>query len=118
MRGVRTQALSLWQGSIRETWQIEFRAPAIPRRRRCGEGFVHGIPVRLCLKASAGEFLRQLPRVRELLQTVAMSLVAAQGERMLLPQHLPLELRVRLMRGAVAGSRGSRLETQGLSGKD
>ena len=31
-----------------------------------------------------------------------MSLVAAHGERVLLPQHLPLELRVRLMRGRVA----------------
>jgi len=40
--------------------------------------------------------------VRELLQTVDMSLVAAQGERALFPQHLPLELRVRLMRGSVA----------------
>jgi two-component system NtrC family response regulator len=39
--------------------------------------------------------------VRELLQTVDMSLVAAHGERVLLPQHLPLELRVRLMRGRV-----------------
>jgi two-component system NtrC family response regulator len=40
--------------------------------------------------------------VRELLQTVDMSLVAAQGERTLFPQHLPLELRVRLLRGRVA----------------
>ena len=40
--------------------------------------------------------------VRELLQTVDMSLVSAQGEAMLLPQHLPLELRVRLMRGRVS----------------
>jgi Transcriptional regulator containing PAS, AAA-type ATPase, and DNA-binding domains len=40
--------------------------------------------------------------VRELLQTVDMSLVSAHGERVLLPQHLPLELRVRLMRGRVA----------------
>jgi len=40
--------------------------------------------------------------VRELLQTVGMSLVSAHGERVLLPQHLPLELRVRLMRGRVA----------------
>ncbi|MDR3639880.1 MAG: sigma-54 dependent transcriptional regulator [Humidesulfovibrio sp.] len=40
--------------------------------------------------------------VRELLQTVDMSLVAAHGEKVLLPQHLPLELRVRLMRGQVA----------------
>ena len=39
--------------------------------------------------------------VRELLQTVDMSLVAAHGERVLLPQHLPLELRVRLLRGQV-----------------
>jgi len=31
-----------------------------------------------------------------------MSLVSAHGERVLLPQHLPLELRVRLMRGRVA----------------
>jgi two-component system NtrC family response regulator len=34
-----------------------------------------------------------------------MSLVSAMGEAMLLPQHLPLDLRVRLMRGRVA-SRG------------
>ncbi len=40
--------------------------------------------------------------VRELLQSVDMSLVSALGEGMLLPQHLPLELRVRLMRGSVA----------------
>ena len=40
--------------------------------------------------------------VRELLQTVDMSLVSAHGERVLLPQHLPLELRVRLLRGRVA----------------
>ncbi len=40
--------------------------------------------------------------VRELLQTIGMSLVSAHGERVLLPQHLPLELRVRLMRGRVA----------------
>jgi len=40
--------------------------------------------------------------VRELLQSVDMSLVSALGEAMLLPQHLPLELRVRLMRGSVA----------------
>jgi len=40
--------------------------------------------------------------VREFLQTVDMSLVAAHGEQVLLPQHLPLELRVRLMRGRVA----------------
>ena len=31
-----------------------------------------------------------------------MSLVSSMGEAMLLPQHLPLELRVRLMRGRVA----------------
>ncbi|SNR88886.1 two-component system, NtrC family, response regulator [Humidesulfovibrio mexicanus] len=43
--------------------------------------------------------------VREFLQTVDMSLVSAMGEAMLLPQHLPLDLRVRLMRGRVA-SRG------------
>jgi len=43
--------------------------------------------------------------VREFLQSVDMSLVSAQGEAMLLPQHLPLELRVRLMRGRVS-SRG------------
>lgn len=42
--------------------------------------------------------------VREFLQSVDMSLVSALGEAMLLPQHLPLELRVRLMRGRV-GSR-------------
>jgi len=40
--------------------------------------------------------------VREFLQTVNMSLVSALGERVLLPQHLPLDLRVRLMRGRVA----------------
>jgi len=40
--------------------------------------------------------------VREFLQSVDMSLVSAQGEAMLLPQHLPLELRVRLMRGRVS----------------
>ncbi|MDP2848391.1 MAG: sigma-54 dependent transcriptional regulator [Humidesulfovibrio sp.] len=40
--------------------------------------------------------------VREFLQTVDMSLVSARGEAMLLPQHLPLELRVRLMRGRVS----------------
>ncbi|MDP3427226.1 MAG: sigma-54 dependent transcriptional regulator, partial [Humidesulfovibrio sp.] len=39
--------------------------------------------------------------VRELLQTVDMSLVSAQGEEALLPQHLPLDLRVRLMRRSV-----------------
>jgi two-component system NtrC family response regulator len=41
--------------------------------------------------------------VRELLQTVDMSLVSAQGEQTLLPQHLPLDLRVRLMRRSVTG---------------
>lgn len=40
--------------------------------------------------------------VRELLQTVDMSLVSALGERVLLPQHLPIDLRVRLMRGRVS----------------
>jgi len=40
--------------------------------------------------------------VRELLQTVDMSLVSAHAEQALLPQHLPLDLRVRLMRRSVA----------------
>ncbi len=40
--------------------------------------------------------------VRELLQTVDMSLVSAHGETVLLPQHLPLDLRVRLMRRSVS----------------
>jgi len=40
--------------------------------------------------------------VRELLQTVDMSLVSAHGEHVLLPQHLPLDLRVRLLRRSVA----------------
>ena len=40
--------------------------------------------------------------VRELLQTVDMSLVSAQGDEALLPQHLPLDLRVRLMRRSVS----------------
>jgi len=40
--------------------------------------------------------------VRELLQVVDMSLISAHEEGMLLPQHLPLDLRVRLMRGQVA----------------
>jgi two-component system, NtrC family, response regulator len=39
--------------------------------------------------------------VRELLQTVDMSLVSAHGDHVLLPQHLPLDLRVRLMRRSV-----------------
>ena len=50
--------------------------------------------------------------VRELLQSVDMSLVSALGEAMLLPQHLPLELRVRLMRGSVA-ARGYQAAPQG-----
>jgi two-component system NtrC family response regulator len=41
--------------------------------------------------------------VRELLQTVDMSLVSAHGDQVLLPQHLPMDLRVRLMRRSVAG---------------
>lgn len=39
--------------------------------------------------------------VRELLQTLDMSLVSAHGEIELLPQHLPLDLRVRLVRHRV-----------------
>jgi len=39
--------------------------------------------------------------VRELFQTVDMSLVSAHGDEALLPQHLPLDLRVRLMRRSV-----------------
>ncbi len=55
--------------------------------------------------------------VREFLQTVDMSLVSAQGEAMLLPQHLPLELRVRLMRGRVASRSfaGSAAQEDGLA---
>ena len=46
--------------------------------------------------------------VRELLQTLDMSLVSAHGENELLPQHLPLDLRVRLVR--------HRVETNGAFG--
>ncbi|OIO02741.1 MAG: hypothetical protein AUJ49_05720, partial [Desulfovibrionaceae bacterium CG1_02_65_16] len=52
--------------------------------------------------------------VRELLQTIDMSLVAALGEQVLLPQHLPLELRVRLLRGRVASRADAALPAQGL----
>ena len=60
----------------------------------------------------APEFLELLEahdwpgNVRELLQTLDMSLVSAHGELELLPQHLPLDLRVRLVRHRVGGKIG------------
>ncbi len=60
-------------------------------------------------KAASADFLEVLlahdwpGNVRELLQTLDMSLVSAQAEPELLPQHLPLDLRVRLVRHRVAG---------------
>lgn len=59
------------------------------------------------VREASPEFLEMLAthdwpgNVRELLQTVDMSLVSAHDEPVLLPQHLPLDLRVRLMRRSV-----------------
>jgi two-component system NtrC family response regulator len=64
------------------------------------------------------EYLEMLHRhdwpgnVREFLQTVDMSLVSAHGEKMLLPQHLPIDLRVRLMRGQVSGRADAPLKAE------
>ena len=61
--------------------------------------------------------------VRELLQTVDMSLVSAHGEHVLLPQHLPLDLRVRLMRRSVsdraeAAQEAAPAQPPGTAGQD
>jgi len=59
------------------------------------------------VREASPEFLEMLAthdwpgNVRELLQTVDMSLVSAHDDPVLLPQHLPLDLRVRLMRRSV-----------------
>ncbi len=61
------------------------------------------------VKSASPDFLELLlahdwpGNVRELAQTLDMALVSAQGESELLPQHLPIDLRVRLVRHQVAG---------------
>ena len=64
-------------------------------------------------KAASPDFMELLlahdwpGNVRELLQTLDMSLVSAHGETELLPQHLPLDLRVRLVRDRVGTRPGA-----------
>ncbi|OGR35015.1 MAG: hypothetical protein A2051_10390 [Desulfovibrionales bacterium GWA2_65_9] len=93
-----------------------FRIELPPLRQR--EGDIQALVAAHLTKAAerAGENVREASpeymelleahdwpgNVRELIQTVDMSLVSAHGEHILLPQHLPLDLRVRLMRRSVS----------------